>query len=470
MIEIIRDFWLRLFSNGSSELINILTILTVFLIPIYVLGVLKYFDALFYRISQIFVRPINLLIFFFEKSSSSIHKLEFKYHVANFIFVICSVAMLLTEYKLIQEFLESFFKGSNIKISVLVIPTSDILSISYLAIASLLGFIGFELSSSFKSVYSKVFEPENIEVGIETKAERQRLFLIFALIFFVPLLILAFIQGYIGYERELVIGGAENHSPGTFLLLVVTGFLIPIIAGIGLMSFHIFIAQIAAILTLILQLLKDLIIAICLKIIALVDFLSALITKTIILFLGVDGDLEQALIKEQDALKQEGGINIDKIKAHVKLRFLKRLHPVKFDQDEDKYSVYILDKLDLNSEYTNAFWKKNTMFDNLTFICDKPKFRLEKNFKEVFLLKRTFQDIADEIKNKQLNEPDNENLLISFRVVDTSKSAAKEKDITDVLNVKDLSKIMLKEVLTYDTFLVVISNKTDNSAKISDNE
>jgi hypothetical protein len=335
--------------------------------------------------------------------------------------VLCAIAMLITEYALIQDFLESLlnpkgkenekfkalsdtfgglFADNNkeagkapIKFLGLSFSVSNVLSISYLSIATLLGFFIFELSASFKDVYRKVLQPNEPK---ESNTDKDKVYIGF---FLAGLIILAIIQGWLGLARE------EQMSAGlsTQVLLTVTGFLIPIVAGVGSMSFHIFFAQMAMLLKLILQIIKDLVIAICLKVIALVDFVSALITKTIILFLGVSGDLNKAIADEQGKLEEGKDkkiydwLGVDAYKAMLKLRFLKRLAPVDVEKDEDGYSIYILDKLDLTSEYANAFWKKGTTISRMVFYCEDPKFQIEKSFSEMFLLRKTFKDLADDI-------------------------------------------------------------------------
>lgn len=482
LVDAIREFWLNIFTSlENGELIStILTIITVFLIPIYALGVLKYFDALLYRISQIFVRPLNLVIYFLDQTSSSVKKLTFKYHVANTVFVMAALAMIITEYAMIQEFLQAqFTDGSagegSFDLSALGIEnntesqssssqvnflgtfkfsTSSVLSITYISIATLFGFFTFELNTKFKSVYQGVFEPKVSEETSIT-GDKKKLFFQFSIFFAIPLVILAIIQGYLGYERETLI--ISDGSYGTIFLLVATGFLIPIIAGIGLMSLHIFLAQIAMLLKLVLQIIKDLIIALSLKIIALVDFLSALITKTVILFLGVESDLKNALDGERKKImskpKDDDFIaKIDRIKAMLKIRFLKRLVPVELD--EDGYSIYILDKLDLHSEYANAFWKKKKQNDILSFVCSEPNFRLEKKLNEVYLLKNTFKDIEREIIMKyKLNKHE-----IRFKIVDTTNSKPVERDIVELSKFKDTSKIKVKDFSKYNVFLVDIKH------------
>ncbi len=463
-LTLIKEFWSNVFGtfDEGRTIASIFTLLTVFLLPIYALGVLKYVDALLYRVSQIFVRPINLLIYFLDKSKSSIQKMSFKHHVANAVFVIATIAMMVTEYKMIQEFLASQFTdgggGDTIDLSgfgmgdnaapeksssnvtffgLFNISTASVLSLTYLSIATLLGFFAFELNSTFKSVYQHVFDPEReVEDNIADKHEKR--FWIFSLVFLVPLFLLACIQGYLGYEREAIIVGSEKGTNyGTATLLVVTGVLIPVMAGIGLMSLHIFTAQIATLLQLFLQIIKDFIIAISLHIIALIDFLSALVTKTIILFLGVDGDVEKALKGERKKIGEKNSSKystIDKWKAHCKIRVLKRLVPAPVDEDgEDRYSIYIADKLDFQSEYTEAFWKKkpvNILTGNLVFVCSSPPIRYEKKFKEVYLLKQTFGDIENEIrkKHKSIKKEDK----ITFKVVDTLEEQPLELNVTEI--------------------------------------
>ena len=496
-IEKIRNFWNTLFSFSSSGdiIAAVLTVLTVLLIPIYALGVLKYFDALFYRVSQLLVRPINLLIYYLDKSATSIDNMKFKHHIANTVLVIAAFGMIITEYSMIQEFLQEKFSGSSSDgslvdfselgfdvpppensssqvnfLGLFSISTSSVLSITYIAIATILGFFTFELNSTFRSIFHRVFEPDSLDNGEEDDDIKGRRFFIFSMVFLLPLVILAFIQGFLGYEREVTIAGGDDHSIVSAALLVVTGFLIPIVAGIGLMALHTLFAQVAFLAKVILEIIKDIVIAICLQVIALIDFLSALITKTVMLFLGVEGDIEKALEYERKVWNGEEVSNniwiiqvYEKCKAAVKIRFLKRLRPV--DIEEDTYSIYVLDKLDFQSEYRNAFWKKSVS-NSFQFICSEPSFKIEKKFDDVFQLKTTFGDISNEIAKDYQVEVGN----IEFKVKDNTFLRVQLKDVTEIKREKDLSKILIKDLIGYDTFYTEIkSQDKEIDQKASDN-
>jgi hypothetical protein len=503
LLEWIQKFWDAVFTK-NPDVAYYFYIATVFLLPVYTLGVLRYFDALMYRVSQIIIRPFNILIDFLDRTAPSLNRLAFRFQVANFVLVLCAGAMLLTEFGLIQDFLEDLLNprdgqteaelaatSPKLKMFGLELPTSAIISLSYLSIATLLGFFVFELSTSFKKVYQIILVPNEVDgaatndgSGSEKKFYKKATFW-YMLLFFFALLVLALIQGAVGIEREKQ--ASKEGILTTQSLFFVTGFLIPIVAGIGLMSLHIFVAQVAMLLKLILQICKDLVIAICLKVIALVDFVSALITKTIILFLGVSGDLHKAIAEEEKKLedgkdkKVTDWLGVDAYKAMIKLRFLKRLAPV--ERDDDSYSIYILDKLDITSEYANAFWKKKTLFFEMSFVLDHDNIayeaKLNKKLSEMILRNKTFDDIAEEFAKMLKNNFIDRNLKklkrdyegefdsldksqLSFWVID--KDTFEPVDIRSFYPNKNVSysDIKVKNFSTYDTFLVRIGNELEN--------
>lgn len=495
LFEWIQKFWEAVFTR-NPEVAYYFYIATVFLLPMYALGVLRYFDALMYRVSQIIIRPFNILIEFLDRTAHSLKGLAFRFQVANFVLVFCAGAMLLTEFGLIQDFLEDLLNprdgqtekelaetSPKLKMFGLEFPTSAIISLSYLSIATLLGFFAFELSTSFKKVYQIILVPNEIgeapsnDDSVSQKSFYEKATFWYMILFFAALLVLAAIQGAVGIEREKQ--ASKEGILTTQSLFFVTGLLIPIVAGIGLMSLHIFVAQVAVFLKLILVLTKDFVVAICLKIIALLDFLSAWITKTIVFFLGVSGDLKNAYIEEKENSKNAKSLY--KYWLKFKVSMLKRLMPLDVERDSDSYSVYILDKLDITSEYANAFWKKKTLFFEMSFVLDHDHIeaKLNKKLSEMILRNKTFDDIAEEFVKMLKNNFIDRNLKklkrdyegefdgldksqLSFWVID--KDTFEPVDVRSFYPSKNVSysDIKVKNFSTYDTFLVRIGNELEN--------
>jgi hypothetical protein len=233
-------------------------------------------------------KPLDLLINYLEGSQTSLIPLSFKKQLYNFIVLIIAIIMLLSEFATLSAVIDASvtdqplpFLGINIKLSIFA-------ALGYITIATLLGFFALELIG-YKKLFNGILFEENIE-NSEIKDINQNKKIMVSILFFIILILLATLQGYLAKLRYDLSDISDNstilirYRAIIIAFYFVLGFLTPIIAAMALLSLDIFTAILANFLSIIIQFIQKVIAAIYFAFEAVIQLVSSPFIKILELF------------------------------------------------------------------------------------------------------------------------------------------------------------------------------------------
>lgn len=331
------------------------------------------------RLFQNLIKPIDYIIDFLTGSFSSISRLNYRQQVLNFCIVIVAIVLVWSEYTTLNEAVESVFSTEldGINFFGINIQWSIFTAISYIAIATVIGFIGLELIH-FRSLLQGLLYndiDQNNTVPLNTKR------IIFVSFLFLILIVLAYLQGelaiyrYVGLSNIEELTAVNEYDRDIKWFFFLLGFLTPIIAALALMSLDIFLSIIAKFLAVILAFVQRILAAIFYGLEILIKLISSPIDKFLELF----------NIYQPENINK---LNKDNVKMAQRLSPLGDSDVVFNKNMAELYNLYNINVLTSNS---------------LVFISDYPKIKISIPTVDFHVKKDTkFSDFTTYLKGKYI--------------------------------------------------------------------
>ncbi|MGE0636573.1 MAG: hypothetical protein AB7P01_09035 [Bacteroidia bacterium] len=330
------------------------------------------------RLFQNLNRPLDYLTAFLTGSISSVIRLTYRQQVLNFFIVVIAVVLVFSEFSTLNEVVKGVSADNleGINLGFAKVPWSVFSAISYIAIATLLGFIALELISFRELLQGILFNDPPV---ISSGRVSQKLKHIIAIILFIGLLALAFLQGDLAIYRldelssELKTDAVKNHTTYIKAFYFALGFLTPIVAAIAFISLDIFISILVGFLIAFIIVLQKILSAIYYAIEIIIFLTSSPIDKLLELF----GIFQADKITE---------LNMDIAKP------AKKLAPLGNTSD-----IYLQNQAEIYDNFNRDLMLRR----KIIFVCDNPKFKIAYPSSELpFDNDTKFQEVKDLIITK----------------------------------------------------------------------
>jgi hypothetical protein len=330
------------------------------------------------RLFQNLNRPLDFLFAFLTGSISSTVRLTYRQLVINFFIVVIAGILVFSEFSTLNEVVKGVsspdLKGINLGFS--RVPWSVFSAISYIAIATVLGFIALELIE-FKELLQGILYNDIAKNNTGRVSKTLKYAIASAL--FATLFLLAFFQGDLALYRLDELSPSENtdaiknHLTYIKAFYFALGFLTPIVAAIAFISLDIFIAIIAGFINALIIVLQKVLSAVYYAIEILIYLISSPVDKLLELF----GLFQPDKITE---------INQDIAKP------VKKLAPL-----GNRNVVFLQNQAELFDNYNRDLMIRR----KIIFICDNPKYKIAYPCAELpYNDDTTFDAVIDILKNR----------------------------------------------------------------------
>jgi len=191
------------------------------------------------RVIQNINKPLDYVVAFLTKSSGPIVNLTYRQQVLNFFIVLFSAVLVFTEYHTLDKVIGAFMpeQAKGIAMFGISFQWSVFSAISYIAISTILGFIAFELINLRKMLQGIFFNDNDVRADNNKKIKY-----VFAILFFIALLIMAILQGELALYRLGKLSKATDFLFVKKAFFFILGFLTPIVAAFAFISIDIFLS------------------------------------------------------------------------------------------------------------------------------------------------------------------------------------------------------------------------------------